>query len=127
MECVKTQKFAEDMEDIIQIIPAQGWKAWYGDNGKIYSDPLVCWALTAGHEVKGCIDDDGYIMVEDSETTNFLGFLAPGQRIPKHWKKRAKSHTFKWPKQKSSHSFVQLIHRKLKNIFTCFKIILDRV
>lgn len=36
-----------ERKKILQIMPAEGWIAWYKDEhgAELYHDPLVCWAL----------------------------------------------------------------------------------
>ena len=46
-----------DEDKIIQIIPAEGWSAWF--NGGAKTHPVVCWALTDSGIVRGMIATQG--------------------------------------------------------------------
>jgi hypothetical protein len=46
-----------DEDKIIQIIPADGWSAWYEGGSKTH--PVVCWALTDSGIVRGMIATRG--------------------------------------------------------------------
>lgn len=47
---------------ILQIMPAEGWRAWYKDESgtERYQDPLVCWALVEPlpKDLEGLTDQD---------------------------------------------------------------------
>ena len=71
------------MRTILQIIPADGWRAVFEDDeasdgaGKYIYEPVICWALVedAGERVVcGMTDQDGVIdLVEDVE--NHVGYV----------------------------------------------------
>jgi hypothetical protein len=76
---------------IIQIMPAEGWRALYfhrGDAGEVVfeEEPLVCWALMEEstenidetvRSVEGLSADSWVETVE--HVSNFLAYLAPGE------------------------------------------------
>ena len=51
-----------ERKTILQIMPADGWIAWYLDKSgtELYKDPLVCWALVepVTAELEGLGDPD---------------------------------------------------------------------
>ena len=51
-----------EQKKILQIVPAEGWIAWYKDESgtELYQDPLVCWALVEPlpEELRGLDNED---------------------------------------------------------------------
>ena len=66
------------LDDIVQIIPADGWTAHYRmDAGSILASPLVAFGLTRGGEVVALdIDCTGAVDRVDT-TSNVCGFASP--------------------------------------------------
>jgi len=88
--------FEQEMNvDIVQIIPAVGWRAVFlYDDGELEIIPLVCWAIydnpdVIGREIKACVVEDGTVTVVDENWKGLaVDFLAPGQCMPKSWKRQ---------------------------------------
>lgn len=110
----------EDHRDTKQIIPAVGWRAAYYDKGKIWTDPVIAFGLFgskfAGHDIIAFINGNGEISYElpNDKTENFLGFLSPGQRIPRWMKRQAKASQNTTRKPQSG--IFQLLRHKLKTL-----------
>lgn len=67
---------SHDPDDYAQIIPAAGWYAEFRDdeNGGVFIDPLVAWALTHIGNVVGLVA--GGSMVGDcTDAANFLRYV----------------------------------------------------
>lgn len=89
-------------DDIIQIMPAPGWRiAYLMDEGDIWVKPLLCWAVvddsdTIGRNITAVTVEETMVDFEDPPCDNALGYLAPGERVPKHWKRQAKAQRKKY-------------------------------
>jgi len=84
--------------DLVQIIPAVGWRAVYryGD-GELEIRPLVCWAIydnpdVIGRNIQAFVIEDGEVTMVDTGggDLDYLGILGPEQRLPKSWKRQAR-------------------------------------
>jgi hypothetical protein len=70
---------------IIQIIPADGWKAVWGspeeENSETFTAPLICWALVEAPDgqrfVTGLDAEPGSTAGFVAGTDNFAGYLGP--------------------------------------------------
>lgn len=78
---------------ILQIIPADDWKAAYAirpnhnKNNPVWIDPLACWALVQQEGVPFVVGMDSTLSFCD-QGDNFLGYLSPGGN-PDAWKEKA--------------------------------------
>jgi len=90
---------AEQIEnnDIIALCPADGWKAYSIDGeGTLFAEPLIGWVIyddadTIGREVHPMVwqnQEEAYMETNFGDC--YLGCLAPGEKIPWHWKKKAR-------------------------------------
>lgn len=95
---------------VLQVLPADGWSAvWADDDGKPWSDRLVCWALVAFVEHKDAPGDfwpavsgsrqavvgmttglDGWVDNPEGGD-NFLGYSALGESLD-CWNEQAASY-----------------------------------
>ena len=57
--------YAFDDRHAVQIMPAEGWSAVYTIDGQEEPEPLVGWALTASGDVRGLLEQGGYVDVVD--------------------------------------------------------------
>jgi len=73
--CV-TDNQEHDPDDYAQIIPAAGWYAEFRDdeNGGVFIDPLVAWALTHIGNVVGLVAD-GSLAVGCDDHSDFLRYV----------------------------------------------------
>lgn len=78
---------------IVQIIPADDWKAAYAirpdhnKNNPVWIDPLACWALVQQEGVLFVVGMDSTLSFCD-RGDNFLGYLSPYEK-PDAWKEKA--------------------------------------
>lgn len=78
---------------ILQIIPADGWKAAYAirpghnKNNPVWVDPLACWALVHEEDVRFTVGLDSTLSFCD-QGDNFLGYVSPDEQLDR-WREKA--------------------------------------
>lgn len=93
----RTEIEQQENNDIVALCPADGWKAYYfDDHGKLFAEPLVGWVIhdspdTIGREIRPAVwSCQSEIDIATCFDGCSLGCLAPGEKIPRHWKKQVR-------------------------------------
>lgn len=86
--CINSCNQDDDLR-IIQIIDGAGWKGVWLDQGRIFTDRVVCFGLFSDDTVMPCFRNGLDFFFENYRTSNYLGLIEPKKHVPFRWRWKA--------------------------------------